>query len=53
MNVPCDRFLWSLLFQLRSNSLVPSRPGQFKPIEVKTTQYIQQLIDVYDQGVIQ
>jgi hypothetical protein len=53
MNIPYDRFLWSLLFQLRSNALVPSRPQQYKPIEVKTTQYIQQLIYVYDQGVIQ
>jgi hypothetical protein len=53
MNIPYDRFLRSLLFQLFSNALVPSRPKQLKPIEVKTTQYIQQLIDVYDQGVIQ
>jgi hypothetical protein len=53
MNIPYDRFLGSLLFQFRSNALAQSRPGQLKPIEVKTTQYIQQLIYVYDQGVIQ
>ena len=52
MNVPYDRFLGSLLYQLRSNALVPLRPGQLKPIEVKTTQYIQQLIYTYDQGVM-
>jgi hypothetical protein len=27
MNIPYDRFLWSLLFQLRSNALVRSRPS--------------------------
>jgi hypothetical protein len=53
MNIPYDRFLGSLLFQLHSNALVSSRPQQNKPIEVKTTQYIQQLIYVYDQGVIE
>jgi hypothetical protein len=53
MDIPYDRFLGSLLFQLRFNALVLSRPHQYKPIEVKTTQYIQQLIYVYDQGVIQ
>jgi hypothetical protein len=53
MNIPCDRFLWYLLFQFRSNSLVPSRPQQYKPIEMKTTQHIQQSIQVYDQEVIQ
>jgi hypothetical protein len=52
MNIPYDRFLGSLLFQLRSNALVPSRPQQHKPTEVKTTQYIQQLIYTYDQGVM-
>jgi hypothetical protein len=53
MNIPYDRFLGSLLFQLHSNALVQSRPGQYKPIEVKTTQHIQQLIYAYDQGVMQ
>ena len=53
MNIPYDRFFRYLLFQLLSNALVPSRPKKLKQIEVKTTQYIQQLIDVYDQGVIQ
>ena len=48
MNIPYDHFLGSLLYQLFSNALVPPRPGQLKPIEVKTTQYIQQLIYVYD-----
>jgi hypothetical protein len=37
MNIPSDHFLWYLLFHLRFNSLVQSRPGQLKPIEVKTT----------------
>jgi hypothetical protein len=41
MNIPYDHFLWSLLFQLRSNALVQSRLGHLKPTEVKTTQYIQ------------
>jgi hypothetical protein len=41
MNIPCDRLFGSLLFQFRSNALVLSRPQQYKPIEVKTTQYIQ------------
>ena len=53
MNIPYDRFIGSLLFQLRSNALASSRPQQYKPIEMKKTQYIQQLIYVYDQGVIQ
>jgi hypothetical protein len=52
MNVPYDRFLGSLLYQLRSNALVPPRLGQLKPIEVKTIQYIKQLIYTYDQGVM-
>jgi hypothetical protein len=52
MNIPYDRFLGSLLYQFRSNALAQSRPRQYKPIEVKTTQYIQQLIYTYDQGVM-
>jgi hypothetical protein len=52
MNIPYDRFLGSLLFQLRSNALVSSRPEQYKPIEEKTTQFIQHLIYTYDQGVM-
>jgi hypothetical protein len=41
MIIPYERFLGSLLYQLRSNALVSSRPQQNKPIEVKTIQYIQ------------
>jgi hypothetical protein len=41
MNIPYDRFLGSLLSQFRFNALVLFRPQQYKPIEVKTTQYIQ------------
>jgi hypothetical protein len=52
MSIPYKRFLRSLLFQLRSNALVSSIPQQKKPIEVKTIQYIQQLIHTYDQGVM-
>jgi hypothetical protein len=52
MDMPYDHFLGSLLFQLHSNALVSSRPQQYKPIKVKTTQYIQQLIYTYDQGVM-
>ena len=39
--------------KILSNALVSSKPQKNKPIEVKTIQYIQQLIYVYDQGVIQ
>jgi hypothetical protein len=52
MSIHYKHFLRSLLFQLRSNSLVSSRPQKNKPIEVKTIQYIQQLIHTYDQGVM-
>jgi hypothetical protein len=50
MNIPYDRFLGYFLFQLLFNALVSSRPQQYKPIEEKTNQYIQQLIYTYDQG---
>jgi hypothetical protein len=52
MYIPYDCFLGYLLYQFRSNSLAQSRPRQLKPIEVKTTQYIQQLIYTYDQGIM-
>jgi hypothetical protein len=52
MYIPYERFLGSLLYQFCSNALAPSRPQQYKPIEVKTIQYIQQLIYTYDQGVM-
>jgi hypothetical protein len=41
MVIPYNRFLGSLLFQLPSNSLVSFISQPYKPIEVKTTQYIQ------------
>jgi hypothetical protein len=53
MNIPYDHFLYSLLLPLQFSALVQSRPKQHKPTEVKKTQSIQQLIYVYDQGVIQ
>jgi hypothetical protein len=52
MYIPYDRFLGSLLFQASLQCSCIVRPQQNKPIEVKTIQYIQQLIHTYDQGVM-